>query len=98
MSEPTKDDLYEQAQDADIDGRSSMTKQDLVEALKETSEPAPEETLQREPRTGVYVLERGDNPALVAGKVFGQRSRGRDLVLANPEASWAEGTEINIPN
>ena len=55
------------------------------------------EAPKREPRMGVYVLKRGDNPSLVAGKLFGMRSRGVDLVIANPDADWAEGTEINIP-
>ncbi|WP_373071322.1 Rho termination factor N-terminal domain-containing protein [Gemmatimonas sp.] len=93
MSEPTKDELYEQAQDADIAGRDSMTKQDLVEALEQVAEEAP----KREPRMGVYVLESGDNPSIVAGKLFDRRSRGLDLVLANPGVDWVEGAEIQIP-
>jgi len=82
------------------DSAFSFTSQPLIEdpVAPDDVEPDVEpDALQREPRTGVYVLERGDNPALVAGKVFGQRSRGRDLVLANPGASWAEGAEIKIP-
>lgn len=30
----TKEDLYERAQDLDIEGRSDMTKEDLIEALR----------------------------------------------------------------
>ena len=30
----TKDDLYERAQELDIDGRSDMTKDELIEALR----------------------------------------------------------------
>jgi predicted kinase/hemerythrin-like domain-containing protein len=33
---PTKEDLYEQAKDADVEGRSSMTKAELAEALDES--------------------------------------------------------------
>ena len=55
------------------------------------------ETLKREPRMGVYVLERGDNPSVVAGKLFDRRSRGRELVLANPGVDWVEGAEIQVP-
>jgi iron-sulfur cluster repair protein YtfE (RIC family) len=33
-SEPTKDELYQRAQDADIPGRSQMTKEELAEALE----------------------------------------------------------------
>lgn len=31
----TKDDLYERAQDIGIDGRSDMTKQELIDALRD---------------------------------------------------------------
>lgn len=31
----TKDDLYERAQELEIDGRSDMTKDELIEALRE---------------------------------------------------------------
>ena len=33
---PTKEELYEQAKDADVEGRSSMTKAELAEALDES--------------------------------------------------------------
>lgn len=33
--ERTKDDLYELAQERDIDGRSAMTKDELIEALRD---------------------------------------------------------------
>ncbi|MAT04094.1 MAG: Rho termination factor [Acidimicrobiaceae bacterium] len=32
----SKDDLYERAQELDIDGRSDMTKDELIEALRST--------------------------------------------------------------
>jgi iron-sulfur cluster repair protein YtfE (RIC family) len=35
--QPTKDELYEQAKDADIDGRSTMTKDELTDALERQS-------------------------------------------------------------
>ena len=34
----TKDDLYEQAQELDVDGRSTMSKDELVEALEDESD------------------------------------------------------------
>lgn len=36
-SEPTRDDLYEQAQEEDVEGRSSMTKDELAEAVGDES-------------------------------------------------------------
>ncbi|MCC6437910.1 MAG: Rho termination factor, partial [Acidimicrobiales bacterium] len=33
--EPTKEELYQQAKDAGIEGRSTMTKRELEEALRE---------------------------------------------------------------
>ena len=37
-NQPTKQELYQEAQELDIDGRSKMNKQDLVEAIKEDVE------------------------------------------------------------
>ena len=47
--------------------------------------------------TGTYVLEVGDNPSVVARKLLGRGSLGRDLVLANPGVKWLPGEVINIP-
>jgi hypothetical protein len=43
---PTKDELYEKAQDLDIEGRSEMTKDELADAIEaaEGSSDAPEAT------------------------------------------------------
>lgn len=37
QDEPTKDELYEQAQELDIPGRSTMTKDELQQAIDEAS-------------------------------------------------------------
>lgn len=92
-NEPSKVELYELAQEADIEGRSTMTKQELVDAL-EQDEPTP----ARSARKGVYVLQRNDHPGSVAHQLYGRQSRGRDLVLANPDVDWVEGAEIKVPN
>ena len=78
------------------DSAFSFTSQPLIEDPVAPDDVEPD-ALQREPRVGVYVLESGDNPSLVAGKLFGRRSRGRELVLANPDVDWVEGAEIQVP-
>lgn len=35
LEERTKDELYEQAQELDIDGRSDMSKDELIEAIRD---------------------------------------------------------------
>ena len=66
----------------------------------EAAEPeeAPKSKRGRKARSGFYTLEAGDSPAVVAGKLFGRRSRGRDLVRENPDVKWKPGVEIKVPS
>ena len=82
------------------DSAFSFTSQPSIDEPFAPDEVEPDlepEAPKREPRMGVYVLESGDNPSIVAGKLFDRRSRGRELVLANPDVDWVEGAEIQIP-
>ena len=69
-------------------------------AEPEAAEPeeAPKSKRGRKARSGFYTLEVGDSPAVVAGKLFGRRSRGRDLVRENPDVKWKPGVEIKVPS
>lgn len=60
--------------------------------MADTDAPKP-----KEPKKGVYVLERGDSPGSVSVKLYGRGHRAVDLVRANPDVFWDEGDEIIIP-
>lgn len=48
----TKAELYERAKELDIEGRSTMTKQELAEAIKRSNDRASAKTLERERSKG----------------------------------------------
>lgn len=81
--------------EAEAEGKGRST---VVAAAEEAAEkPARRRAPKREARTGTYVLEPGDSPAVVARNLLGRGSLAREVVAANPDVKWRPGVEINLP-
>jgi hypothetical protein len=78
---------------AEAEGDARKT---LLEALPDP-EPQPKTKSKRKARTGTYVLEAGDSPAVVARNLLGRGSLAREIVAANPGVKWRSGVEITLP-
>jgi hypothetical protein len=72
---------------------------EVVEAVETAPEvkTKPSKSKKSKAPVGTYVLEKGDSPAIVARRLLGRASLGREIVAANPGVKWREGAEIAIP-
>lgn len=80
--------------EAERDGKNRSSLTGLLD------EPAdePEEQEGEVADANTVVLQRGDNPGLIAKRHLGNGARARDVVRANPDATWAPGTTIVLPD
>lgn len=76
---------------------SNKIADEAVEAAGEVVEKAPEpKPLPKEPKKGVYILEAGDTPGIVARKIYGRGSYAIALARANMSSNWLEGDTIDL--
>jgi hypothetical protein len=96
LEELTKDELMEQAQDLDIEGRSGMNKDELVEAILDHSGGDRDELLEKATVLGLHRKERLTNAELKAAIDRASQPGAEPVIRSPEEAPVAAEPEVRV--